>query len=395
MSFTSDLFNPSPEHVLLRKTMKEFVRKEVEPQAIEHDQKEKFNLALFKKVGKLGLLGLTVKDQELGGMGMDASAACLVHEELSYSDPGFCLAYLAHSILCAHNIDQNASLEQKKQWLPHLCSGKWVGSMAMSEPDAGTDVLGMKTTAELKGDNYYINGRKMWITNGTLDDEGRLTDACLLYSKVKNNSDEKKLSTFLVLKGFTGFEAGQKIKGKTGMRASNTAELLFNQCEVPVTHRIGEEGESICHMMKNLEIERLTLAAMSLGIAQRALDEMNKYASERLAFGKNLREFGQIQKYIADSYAEFNACRSYVYHTAHKLNMDQSQQRLDSDACKLLTSEVAKKIADRAIQVLGAYGYVGEYNVERLWRDSKLLEIGGGTSEALQKNITKELSRKG
>lgn len=386
-----DLFNPSSEHQLLRKSIRQFVEKEVEPQALEFDQKESFNLELFKKLGPLGLLALTTEE----GVNMDAVASVIAHEELSYSDPGFCLAYLAHAVLCVHNISQNATKGQQQKWLPKLSSGEWVGAMAMSEPDVGTDVLAMSTTSYKEGDYYILNGRKMWITNGTISDDGELVDGCLVYTRKKYSeapTEAKDITLFFVEKGFSGFSAGQKIKGKTGMRASNTSELIFDNCKVPASHLIGEEGKALYPMMKNLEIERLTLAAMSLGIGRRALDEMNKYASQRQAFGKPIRYFGQIQKYLAQSYAELNACRSYVYLTALQTQFGKIQQRLNSDSSKLLASQIGKNIADRAIQVLGGYGYVGEYVVERLWRDAKLLEIGGGTIEALEKNITKELS---
>lgn len=387
MSQKDSLFNPTLEHRLLRKSLREFVSQEVEPQALWHDRHEKFNLPLFKKLGPLGLLGLTVQES-CGGMGMDAAAVCLAHEELSYSDPGFCLAYLSHSVLCTHNLSQNANEEQKKKWLAPLCSGDWVGAMAMSEPDAGTDILAMKSHAQKKEGGYIINGRKMWITNGVLNDQGRPADACLVYVKMQ---DDKSVSLFFVEKSLKGFTAGQQIKNKTGMRASHTAELIFNQCPAPASCLIGKEGKALYCMMKNLEIERLALAAMSLGIAKRALDEMNKYASQRKAFGRSIRSFGQIQRYLAEGYAEFQTCRTYVYHTAQNMDLTQGGQRLESDSAKLISSQMGKKIADYAMQVLGGYGYVGEYRVERLWRDAKLLEIGGGTIEALQKNISKEL----
>ena len=383
-----DLLNPSPEHRLLRESVRKFTKNEVEPQALEHDQKELFNLKLFKKTGDLGILGITIKEKSLGGMGLDAVASCLVHEELSFSDPGFCLAYLAHSILCAHNLSEHGNEEQKKAWLPNLCSGKWVGAMAMSESDAGTDVLSMQTTARSENDFYILNGRKMWITNGVVS-KGEPADACLVYTRLEG---QPGLCLFMVEKNFKGFQAGQLIKNKTGMRASYTSELIFENCKVPKSHLVGEAGKALVCMMKNLEIERLTLSAMSLGIARRALAEMNKYATERQAFGKSIRNFGQIQKHIAQSYAELQACRTYVYHVAHRLHLRQTTQRIETDATKLMTSQIGKQIADRAMQVMGGYGYVSEYVVERLWRDSKLLEIGGGTIEALEKNITKELT---
>ena len=383
------LFDPSPEHKALREMTTDFVKKEVEPQALEFDRKEQFNLELFRKTGELGLLGLLVEEESLGGSGMDLTAMVLVHEELSRSDPGFCLAYLAHSVLCTYNLYRNASEEQKKLWLPSLCKGEKIGAMAMSEPDCGTDVLAMKTSAIKKGDKYILNGRKMWITNGSLDEEKTSCDFCLLYAKTGD-----KISSFLVERGFKGFYVGQKIKDKLGMRASSTAELVFDHCEVPVSHLIGQEGDSLVHMMKNLEVERLALASMSLGIAGRAFEIMNRYASERKSFQKSIRSFGQIQKHIAKSYSEYQAIRSYTYDTARQMaGQSSGNHRLSCDAVKLLASEIGKNIADRAIQVLGGYGYVGEYVVERLWRDAKLLEIGGGTIEALEKNITKDLER--
>lgn len=387
-----DLANPTEEHSMLRQTVQDFVKAEVEPQALEHDRKEIFNLRLFRKLGELGFLGVTVPEQ-YGGAGMDATAAVIINEELSTSDPGFCLAYLAHSMLCVNNLAVNGSEEQKKLYLPKLSSGEFVGSMAMSEPAVGTDVLGMATTAVKKDNKWIINGRKMWITNGTLDDNGTPCDLTWVYAKTGEKNGRPQISTFIVLKDAPGFSVGQKIRDKNGMRASNTAELVFENCEVPLNALVGHEGDSILHMMRNLELERLTLAAMSLGIAKRSLQVMNRYAQEREAFGKPLSHFGQIQKYIADSYAEYKACSAYVYDTARKLDLTKEGNRLDSDGVKLVTTTMAKNVADRAIQVLGGYGYVGEYVVERLWRDAKLLEIGGGTLEAHQKNITRDLAK--
>jgi isovaleryl-CoA dehydrogenase len=387
-----DLFNPSDEHKMLRETIRAFVQSEVEPQALEHDRKEIFNLPLFRKMGELGLLGVTVPDT-YGGAGMDASAAVIVHEELSASDPGFALAYLAHSMLSVNNLAVNGSEEQKKKYLPKLCTGEHVGAMAMSEPAVGTDVLGMQTTAKLEGDHYVINGQKMWITNGCIDDTGTPADFVWVYAKTGEAKGRPQISTFIVEKGDPGYEVGQKIRDKTGMRASNTAELVFSHCKIPRSRLVGEEGSSVHHMMRNLELERLTLAAMSIGIARRSLEVMNRYASERHSFGKPLNSFGQIQRHIGESFSEYQACRAYVYDVARRLDLNKAGNRLDSDGVKLVSSTWAKNIADRAIQVLGGYGYVGEYVVERLWRDAKLLEIGGGTIEAHQKNITRDLAQ--
>ncbi|MCA8925843.1 MAG: acyl-CoA dehydrogenase family protein [Planctomycetes bacterium] len=383
-----DLYNPTEEHEMLRRMVRDFVEREVEPQALECDREERFNLELFRKLGEIGLLGITVSD-EYGGSGMDAVAAVIAHEELCTSDPGFALAYLAHSMLFVNNFYHNANDEQKARVLPKVCSGEWVGGMCMSEPAVGTDVLGMQTTAVRKGDHYLLNGRKMWITNGMISDS-ELGDVFLVYAKTG-----ERVSSFLVEKGMRGFEKGQKIKDKLGMRASTTAELVFEDCEVPVANLIGEEGDSMVHMMRNLEIERVTLAAMSLGIGLRCLRVMCRYANERHAFGKPLRSFGQIQRYIARSYASWKSTRAYVYDTARRMDLsgNSANSRIDSDGVKLVATTMGKEVADAAIQVLGGYGYVGEYVVERLWRDAKLLEIGGGTLEAHEKNITKDLSR--
>lgn len=389
-----DIANPSEEHQMLREMIRDFVQEFVEPQAHEYDKKEQFNIDLFRELGDLGLLGITVPE-EYGGAGLDAVAATIAHEELSYSDAGFALAYLAHSMLFVNNLAYNGSEEQKARILPKVCSGEWIGAMAMSEPDAGTDVLGLSTTAEKNADgDWVLNGRKMWITNGCIDDQGTPADIVWVYART--GYDEKgrvKLSTFLVEKGMPGFSVGQKIFDKTGMRASNTAELVFDDCIVPAGNLVGEEGGSLLHMMGNLEIERLTLAGMSVGIARRCLHEMNKYASEREAFGVQIRSFGQMQRHIGESWAKYRAMRAYVYDTANNIQLGKSGQRLDSDGVKLFATTAAKEIADAAIQVMGGYGYVAEYHVERLWRDSKLLEIGGGTLESHQKNITRDLAK--
>jgi isovaleryl-CoA dehydrogenase len=386
----TDLFNPTEEHAALRKTMRDFVEREVDPQAAAYDRSESFNVPLFRKLGDLGVLGITVPEQ-FGGAGMDAVAAVIVHEELAAADPGFTLAYLAHSMLFVNNFYQNASDEQRARFLPDACTGAKVGGMCMSEPAVGTDVLGMKTTATRKGDAYVLNGAKMWITNGAVSDT-ELGDVFLVYART-GETGTRALSQFIVEKTAPGFRLGQKLKDKLGMRASTTAELVFEDCTVPADNLIGREGDAVGHMMRNLEIERLTLAAMSLGIARRSIEIMNRYASERRAFGQPIREFGQIQNHIATSYASWMAGRCYVYDTAAHLDLAKGGHRVDSDGVKLFCSTMGKEVADRAIQVLGGYGYVGEYQVERLWRDAKLLEIGGGTIEAHQKNLARDLSR--
>ncbi len=382
-----ELFAPTDEHRLLAETVAQFVTDEVEPQAAAFNRDERFNLALFKRAGELGLLGLTV-GEEVGGAGLDAVAAVIVHEALSTADPGFALAYLAHAVLFVNNLYRNASPAQRQRFLPKAIRGEHIGGMCMTEPEAGTDVLGMRTTARRDGDHYVINGRKTFITNGGVDDH-TLGDVFLVYAR----TGDRDISTFVVEKDAPGFALGQLWKEKLGMRASITAELVFDACRVPADQLLGSEGESMVHMMRNLELERLTLAAMSLGIAQRCVQVMVEYATQRRSFGVAIAEHGQIQRHIAESYAEYKAARCYVYDTARRLDLDRHGNRVDADGVKLFASRVAKEIADRAIQVLGGYGYMGEYVVERLWRDAKLLEIGGGTLEAHQKNITKDLVR--
>ena len=382
-----DLFAPSEEHALLAETLETFVAREVEPQAARHDQEERFNHELFLSAGRLGLLGVTLPE-EYGGAGLDAVAAVQVMEALSRSDPGFGLAVLAHAILFAQNVNVNASDLLRKRVLPKAASGEWVGGMCMTEPQVGTDVVAMKTRARRDGDAYVIDGVKTFITNGGIDDE-TLGDAFVVYAA----TGERSLSSFLVEKGMPGFRLGQKWSGKLGMRSSFTAELVFEGVRVPIENRLGEEGEGTLAMMRNLEVERLTLAGMSCGIAARSLEVMVAYANERHSFGVPLREHGQIQRYIAESFAEYRAARSLVYDTARRMDLGATGQRVDADAAKLFASQAGKRAADAAIQVLGGYGYMGEYVVERLWRDAKLLEIGGGTLEAHHKNITKDLAR--
>ncbi|KAF4653520.1 hypothetical protein FOZ61_008928 [Perkinsus olseni] len=387
------LLTPTAEHAALREMMRAFVAKEVEPQALHYDRLEKCNLSLLKKLGDLGLHGICV-DEEYGGSGMDAVAAVIAHEELSYSDPGFCLSYLAHSMLFVNNLFHNGSEQQKRRLLPSVISGELIGSMGMSEPGCGTDVLAMTTKATPDGDGWRLDGAKMWITNGCLDteEEGvQLGDCCLVYAKAPEG-----LSLFLVEKPMEGFRVGQKIRDKCGMRASSTAELIFDDVKIPRENLVGELGKGVVPMMRNLEIERVTLAAMSLGIARRCLDVMLKYTQERKSFDKPLADFGQIQRHFAESYAQWAAARAYVYSVAAQLKLDSaSGSRTDSDGVKLFATTMAKDVADRAMQCLGGYGYVGEYAVERLWRDAKLLEIGGGTLEAHQKNITRDLGKAG
>jgi len=398
LSSCSALFNPTEEHEALRSMLRTFVEREVEPQAHEHNKTETFNLPLFQKLGTsgLGFLGLTVPEEYNGTGFIDATAVAIAHEEMSYSDPGFCLSYLAHSILFVHNLAINGSHEQKLRFLPDACEGSKIGGMGMSEPNAGTDVLGMKSAAvyddEKKG--WILNGTKMWITNGTITGE-ETGDIFLVYARTGPKKGD--VTQFIVEGGMEGFSVGQKINDKLGMRASPTAELVFENVFLPEgTHVVGEVNGGMLCMMRNLEIERVALAAMGIGIARRCVDEMKAYAGERGAFGHtNLYSFGQIQRHVAESYTDYMAGKCYVYGLTNGLDLETHGNGLDSDGVKLYGAQMSKNVADRAIQVMGGYGYVGEYTVERLWRDAKLLEIGGGTNESHHKNMARDLRRMG
>ncbi len=368
------------EHELLRQTVRQFVQNRVEPQAIEHDESATFNAGLLAELGALGLIGVTIPEAD-GGADMNATASVIIHEELAYSDPGFTLGYLAHALLFVNNFYWAASPAQRKRYLPGALSGKLVGGMGMTEPAVGTDVLGMQTTARREGDGYVLNGRKTFITNGP---EG---DVFLVYAKLAD-----RITTFVVERGFAGFSTGPKIP-KMGMRASTMSELIFEDCRVPADNLLGQEGGGITNMMRNLEIERIGLAAMSLGMARRCLDAMVSYAMERRSFGKPLAEHGQVQRYIGESYAKVEAMRALIYNVAATVG-PSSRSRLGTDAAKLFASTAAKEVADAAVQVLGGYGYCTEFRVEQFLRDAKLIEIGGGTLEAHQKNITRDLTQR-
>jgi isovaleryl-CoA dehydrogenase len=384
---TLDLFAPTPEHRMLAETVREFVRREVEPQAAEHDRSETFNHALYRRAGELGLLGVTLPE-EYGGAGLDAVAAVQVMEGLCTSDPGFGLAVLAHSYLFANNVAVNGNELQKKHVLPRSASGEWIGGLCMTEPEVGTDVLALKTRAVADGDHWVLDGTKTFITNSGID-EHTLGDCFIVYAA----TEPRVISSFLVEKEMPGLRLGQKWTDKLGMRASFTGELVLEGVRVPRENVMGEIGEGTVHMMRNLEIERLALAGMSLGIAERCLRVMIDYANERKSFGKPIREHGQIQRYVAETFAEWRAARTYVYDAARRMDLAATGQRVDGDGTKLFVSQMAKRAADAAMQVLGGYGYMGEYVVSRLWRDAKLIEIGGGTLEAHHKNLTKDLCR--
>lgn len=364
----------------LQKVCRDFARNELAPFAEKHDTEETFNINAFKKMGELGLLGITA-DPEYGGSGMGATAATIVMEEFGKACAGSTLSYLAHTILCVNNLSNNGSAEQKAKYLPKLISGEHIGCMGMSEPEFGSDAVGMQCKATAVNGGYEITGNKMWITNAQFAD--------VVYLYTRTGAGKKDLTTFIVEKGTPGFSVSKEIH-KMGMRSSPTGELSFDKAFVPTENRLGQEGDSVIHMMKNLEIERITIAGISLGIAQACLDQCIKYAGERKQFGKNLANFQLIQKMIAEMYAETEAMRRMLYTVCYEYD-NGNRSNILASAVKLQLPKMATKIALDAIQLHGGYGYSREFPVERMMRDNKLNEIGAGTNEVMIMIIAKNL----
>ncbi len=365
----------------LQRLCREFAMKELAPVAEKHDNEESFNIKAFKKMGELGVLGITA-DHEYGGAGLGATAATIVMEEFGKACAGSTLSYLAHSILCVNNIQNNASKEQKEKYLPKLITGEHIGCMGMSEPEYGSDAVGIQTKAVKNSDGTYtINGTKMWITNAQYAD--------VAYVYTRTGSERKNLSTFIIEKGTPGFSVGKPIH-KMGMRSSPTGELVFENAKVAATQLVGDEGASIYHMMKNLDIERITIAGISLGIAQACVDQCIKYAQERKQFGKHLGSYQLIQKMIAEMATETEMMRSFLYNTCRAYDHGVRGPSMAAQV-KLALPKMATKIALDAIQLHGGYGYSREFPVERMMRDNKLNEIGAGTNEVMIMIIAKNL----
>jgi isovaleryl-CoA dehydrogenase len=364
----------------LQNVCRDFAQKELAPKAEHHDEEESFNLAAFKKMGELGILGITA-DPKYGGAGLGATAATIVMEEFGKACAGSTLSYLAHSILCVNNIQNNASEEQKEKYLPKLITGEHIGCMGMSEPEFGSDAVGIQTKARRDGDFYVMNGTKMWITNAQYAD--------VAYVYTRTGEERKNLSTFIVEKGTPGFSVGKPIH-KMGMRSSPTGELVFENAKVPSKQLVGKEGDSIYHMMKNLDIERITISGISLGIAQACVDQCIKYSMERKQFGKNIGNFQLIQKMIAEMATETEMMRSFLYSTAKQYDNGVKGPSVAA-MVKLALPKMATKIALDAIQLHGGYGYSREFPLERMMRDNKLNEIGAGTNEVMIMIIAKNL----
>jgi isovaleryl-CoA dehydrogenase len=375
-------FDLGQEIDLLRESVRGFSEEKIAPIAAEIDRTDTFPRQLWPQLGALGLHGITV-EEEYGGTGMGYLAHCVAMEEVSRGSAALGLSYGAHSNLCVNQIRRNGNEAQKRKYLPKLISGEHVGALAMSEPGAGSDVVGMRLRAEKKGDRYVLNGTKMWITNGPY------ADTLVVYAKTDPNAGPRGITAFLIEKGMKGFRAAQKLD-KLGMRGSPTSELVFEDCEVPAENVLGKVNEGVKVLMSGLDYERAVLAAGPLGIMQACLDVVVPYVHERKQFGQPIGEFQLMQGKLADMYTTTNACKAYVYAVARACDRGQTTRK-DAAGAILYAAEKATSVALEAIQCLGGNGYINEYPTGRLLRDAKLYEIGAGTSEIRRMLIGREL----
>jgi isovaleryl-CoA dehydrogenase len=374
------MFDWTEEQALLQKTTADFAQKELAPKAANVDETEGWNAEAFKKMASLGLLGITVAE-EYGGAELGSLEASLVMEKFAEACASTTLSYLAHSMLFVNNLHANGSAEQKKRYLPKAVSGEWITGMGMTEPQAGSDALNLQTKAVKKGDKYVLNGSKTMITNAPVG------NAFLVYART--GPSKKDISTFIVEKSFPGFRAGKKLH-KMGMRGSPTGELIFEQCEVPVENLIGKENDSVTHMMKNLNIERTTISGISLGIAAATLAYVRQYSEQRHQFGAPISSFQMVQEKIANMATHLDAGRALVYTAARAYDRGENSMSLGAKA-KLFTAPMGTAAALDGIQILGGWGYMKEYPVERYMRDAKLLELGAGTNEVMRLIVAKDL----
>ena len=366
----------------LRDTVRKFAQEEIAPKSDEIDKTNDFPMELWKLMGDLGLHGITISE-EFGGVDMGYLAHCVAVEEISRANAAVGMSYGAHSNLCLNQIYRWGNSDQKEKYIPKLISGENIGSLAMSEPSAGSDVVSMKLKAERRNDYYLLNGSKMWITNGPD------ADTLVVYAKTDPEAGPRGITAFLIEKSMTGFSTGIKLD-KLGMRGSNTSELIFENCEVPYENVLGEEGKGVNVLMSGLDYERVVLAAGPVGIMASAMDVVVPYIHEREQFGKPIGTFQLMQGKIADMYTTMNACRSYVYAVAKACDKGETTRK-DSAGCILYAAEKATQVALEAIQCLGGNGYINDYPTGRLLRDAKLYEIGAGTSEIRRMLIGREL----
>ena len=375
-------FGLTKELVALRDLANQFATKEIKDIAHSIDQENEFPNQLWEKMGNAGLLGVTVSE-DFGGAGLGYLAHCIIVEEISRASASVGLSYGAHSNLCVNQIFRCGNELQKEKFLPDLISGEKVGSLAMSEVGAGSDVVSMKLNAEKRNDRFILNGNKMWITNGPD------AETLIVYAKSSQNLGSRGITAFIIEKEMQGFSTGEKLD-KLGMRGSNTCELVFENCEVPFENILGEEGKGVEVLMSGLDYERVVLAAGPLGIMASALDTVVPYVHERKQFGQAIGNFQLMQAKIADMYTTYNACKSYVYRVAEACDKGKITRK-DSAGCILYSAEKATQVALDAIQCLGGNGYTNDYPVGRLLRDAKLYEIGAGTSEIRRILIGREI----
>jgi isovaleryl-CoA dehydrogenase len=366
----------------LRASVRGFTADEIAPMAAEIDRSNEFPRQLWPKLGELGLHGITV-EEEYGGSGLGYLEHCIAMEEISRGSAAIGLSYGAHSNLCVNQLRRNASDGQKRKYLPKLISGEHVGALAMSEPNAGSDVVSMTLKAERKGDRYVLNGTKFWITNGPC------ADVLVVYAKTDPKAGPRGITAFIIEKGFTGFSTSQKLD-KMGMRGSDTGELVFDNCEVPAENVLGEVGKGVIVLMSGLDYERAVLAAGPLGIMQAAFDVVLPYVHQRKQFGQAIGEFQLVQGKLADMYTTMNACKAYVYAVAKACDRGETARK-DAAGAILYAGEKATQIALDAVQLLGGNGYINDFPTGRLVRDAKLYEIGAGTSEIRRWLIGREL----
>ncbi|MGE0212201.1 MAG: isovaleryl-CoA dehydrogenase [Parvibaculaceae bacterium] len=367
---------------MIRDTVRSFTSDTIAPIADEIDRTNQFPRHLWPKLGELGLLGITV-EEEFGGSGLGYLEHCVAMEEVSRGSGSIGLSYGAHSNLCVNQLRRNGTEEQKRKHLPKLVSGEHVGALAMSEPGAGSDVVGMRTRAEKRSGRYVLNGTKMWITNGPC------ADAVIVYAKTDPEAGPRGITAFIVEKGFKGFSTAQKLD-KLGMRGSDTGELVFQDCEVPEENVLGEVGRGVSVLMSGLDYERAVLAAGPLGLMQASLDLVIPYVHERKQFGQPIGTFQLMQGKLADMYTALNASRAYVYAVAKACDRGETTRK-DAAAAILFSSESATRVALDAIQALGGNGYINDYPAGRILRDAKLYEIGAGTGEIRRMLIGREL----
>lgn len=384
--FSSLNFNLGETVDMIRDQVNAFARDEIAPRAAQIDHDNEFPHDLWRKFGDMGLLGMTV-DEEYGGSGLGYLEHVVAMQEISRASASVGLSYGAMSNLCLNQLNKNGSHEQKLKYLPKLCSGEHIGALAMSEPNAGSDVVSMKLSAkkvaDKQGDKYILNGNKMWITNGP--------DAhvFIIYAKTDTSAGSKGITAFIVERDFPGFSRHQKLD-KLGMRGSNTCELVFENCEVPAENILGEEGKGVKVLMSGLDYERLVLSGGPLGIMDACMDLVVPYIHDRKQFGQSIGEFQLVQGKVADMYTQMNAAKSYVYLVAQACDRGETTRK-DAAGVILYSAELATKMALDAIQLLGGNGYINEFPAGRLLRDAKLYEIGAGTSEIRRMLIGREL----